>query len=146
MVSGAFVCWLAPKLSWSIGRTIWSYHSTRVDLCSHQILLIKCCEKVDNKLVNDSFNTCFQCASLSWKFGPVKLYRELRPFQCKDNFSWHMGSYFKNSENSYIEKHHFNDPQFDKLVPIFVGTEDIFSGYCWLLCWYTDKLWIWPDW
>ena len=40
MVSCSFAHWLVPKLLWSIGRTNRSYYSTRVDLCSHQILLV----------------------------------------------------------------------------------------------------------
>ena len=40
VVSGTSVCCFDPKLYWSIGRTKCSYYSTRVDLYSHQILLI----------------------------------------------------------------------------------------------------------
>ena len=38
MISFTFVCWLAPKLKWSIGRISCLYNPTRVDLYSHQIL------------------------------------------------------------------------------------------------------------
>ena len=39
VVSGTLVCWFDPKTLWSIGRINALYHSTRVDLYSHQILL-----------------------------------------------------------------------------------------------------------
>ena len=38
VVSATFVCWLAPKLQWSIGRTNCLYYSARGDLYIHVIL------------------------------------------------------------------------------------------------------------